>query len=92
MKLIFGIEFLGTSNMNRLSWEKILSVQNPIRTTSTFPVQVGFLFLEMLPNSMSFLFREEEAELAWSNKKVKDVSHASFREGTDLDPTCKDQA
>lgn len=57
-----------------------------------FLVQVGFLNLEMLPNSISSLSREEEVELAWSNKKVKDVSHAGFREGKDLDPTCQDQA
>lgn len=59
---------------------------------STFPVQVGFLNLEMLPNSISSLSREEEVELAWSNKKVKDVIHTGFREGKDLDPTCQDQA
>nr|POE69940.1 uncharacterized protein CFP56_57744 [Quercus suber] len=28
--------------------------------------------------SAPFLSREEEAELAWSNKKVKDISHADF--------------
>lgn len=46
----------------------------------------------MLPNSISSLSREEEVELAWSNKKVKDVIHTGFREGKDLDPTCQDQA
>ena len=28
------------------------------------------------------LLREEEAELARSNKKVKDINHAEFNEGT----------
>nr|POE67894.1 hypothetical protein CFP56_72229 [Quercus suber] len=33
----------------------------------------------MTPQTLS---REEEAELARSNKKVKDISHAEFNEGT----------
>nr|POE97730.1 hypothetical protein CFP56_75456 [Quercus suber] len=31
---------------------------------------------------MRTLSREEEVELARSNKKVKDISHAEFNEGT----------